>query len=161
MAASHELAQILVDHSRVDGLPLSVPVDVLKEELSRKLLAALDEARQSTIVQNDLVSLAALAREAEEGRAIARKLDVPVAQGRQPVRAVAARVLLVSDPQQGRIKQRHHRGEHFLPRQSRSRKVLLETPAKLRQIGAEFDHPRELAVVAGSSPIRVVTVLFA
>src|SRR3954454_1544830 len=104
--------------------------------------------------------LAALAPELEaQGGAV--DVHVLVAQGGEPKGVVLFGVLLVADPDEGRLQQLDHRGEHLLPPQAAPRHVLLEPLADLGQGLAEGDHAPELGLVAHLPPFGVVAVLLA
>ena len=83
-----------------------------------------------------------------------RNLHVLVAQRRQTVGLVRARVLFVADADQRLVEQAHDHGEHLVLRQPGQREILLQAPAQPRQLRAEIDHARELAVVARRAPLR-------
>src|SRR4030095_8491143 len=111
--------------------------------------------------EHHFLRAAALALEAEEGAPVAEEFDVPIAQRRQAVRLVRARVFLVADAQQRCVEQPNYGGEHFILRQTRQREILPQAPAQPRQLRAEFDHAREFSVVARLAPRRMVAVLLA
>src|SRR4051794_39794375 len=104
--------------------------------------------------------LAALAPKLEaQGGAV--DVHVLVAQGGEPKGVVLFGVLLVADPDEGRLQQLDDRGEHLLPPQAALRHVLLEPLADPGQGLAEGDHAAELGLVAHLPPFGVVAVLLA
>src|SRR3954471_17995258 len=104
--------------------------------------------------------LAALAPELEaQGGAV--DISVLAAQGGDPKGVVLFGVLLVADPDEGRLQQLDDRGEHLLPPQAALRHVLLEPLADPGQGLAEGDHAAELGLVAHLPPFGVVAVLLA
>jgi hypothetical protein len=159
--AAHHLAQVVVDHAGVDGLALAGVVDILKQLLTRQLLALADDAREAAIVEHQLLDTPALALEREERAAVLQELHVAIAQRGQPVGFVGARVLFVADAQQRLVEQPHDGRKHFVLRQPRQREVLLQAPTQPRQLRAELAHARELAVITGLTPLRVITILLA
>src|SRR3954452_10216319 len=104
--------------------------------------------------------LAALAPELEaQGGAV--DVHVLVAQGGEPKGVVLFGVLLVADPDEGRLQQLDDRGEHLLPPQAALRHVLLEPLADPGQGLAEGDTPPDLGLAAHLPPFGVVPVLLA
>ncbi len=88
--AAADFAQVVVDVGRTDTPGLARLVFVLEQLLARNRLAAPHDQRDPRVVERHLVLDAALAAKAQlEGAAVHR--GVPVAQRRQPIRAVAAR----------------------------------------------------------------------
>ena len=155
-----DLLEILVDVGRVDQLPLTGFVDVLKELVAGQIAACLDDLREPPVLEIDGVPDTALAAELEAQR---RSVDlrVLVAHRRQTERMIVAGVLLVADPDQRLLEQLHDRREHLLPRQPR----LLQIGA--RAASNAWKHPRErheafvLGFVTRLTPARMVAVLFA
>ena len=159
--AAHRLAQIVVDHAGVDRLALALVVDKLKQLLTGQLLAVANDAPEPAIVEHELLRAPALALEREEGAAVLQELHVMVAQRRQPVRFVRPRILFVADAQQRFVEQADDRGEHLVLRQPGQGEILLQSTPQPRQLRAELDHARELAVVARFAPLRVIAILLA
>src|SRR5215213_1849035 len=109
------LSQIGVDILGADDMRDAVLVEVLEEMLPGKVLHPRDIARHAAIAHVDLVRLAALAAEGEVHRR-SGDVDVVVAQGRQSVGVVVARVLRVADSDQRLVEQAHRDGEGLFTR---------------------------------------------
>ena len=158
LVAAGRLAQVVVDVLGSNGPRLAVFVDVLEQVLPGQLLAAPDERREAPVDQLALLGPAALAPKPEpNGRA--RHLRVPVAQRRDPERAIEARVLRVADAQARHLEERDDGREDLLARQAGPAKVLPDAaPDPRKQLG-EADEARELAAVASGAETGVVAVL--
>src|SRR5271154_4696987 len=129
--------------------------------LTRKILAMLDDARDTLVVDRDLVLHAAFASKVEDRTPVAHEGDVTIAQSRQPETLVVACVFRVADASAGGVKQRYHGRKYFLSRQIWKRQIASELAAQLRQRIAEGNHTVELRVVAHLPPLRMVAILLA
>ena len=88
-------------------------------------------------------------------------LDVAVAHGGEPERAVLARVLLVADADVRRVEEPDDGGEHALAAQVGPAQVAVDARADPRQHLAEGDGALVLGGVACLAPALVVAVLLA
>ena len=64
----------------------------------------------------------------EQQTAVAYELDMAIAQRREPVAVIVARVLGVADPDARRVEQTDDDGEHLFPRQSGQREIAAQVP---------------------------------
>ena len=92
-------------------------------------------------------------------RALRRRRAGP--QGRQPERAVAARVLGVADADQRGLEEAHDRGEDLLPGKPGRARSAVDARAERRQPLGEGEQPAVLGLVADLAPARVIAVLLA
>jgi len=154
------VAQVGVHVRRPYRAPPPALAEILEELLAGELLRAAHDAGHARVVQLDRLLLAALAAEAQPQRG-AREARVPVAQGRQAVRVVLSRVLLVADARAARFQETHERGEDLLARQAPAPQVRAHPPPDGRQRPGEGGETVELRRVAQLAPARVVAVLLA
>lgn len=84
---------------------------------------------------------------------------VAILQGCKSIRLVAARILVIADPNKRRFKQMHDGREHLFTRQAAAGEIARDTPANLRQGTGESDCSPILGFVADFSPIRVIPIL--
>jgi hypothetical protein len=120
----------------------------------------LHDACEAAIVQIDVVLHAALPAE-RESYALAVDLDMPIAHGCEPVRAIRSSVFVVAHPDQGLLEQPHHRGEHFLARQTGTPQIVGRLPAHARQRLREPNEPVIFRLVSNDPPFRVIAILLA
>src|SRR6266566_6630804 len=153
-----DLLQVLIDVSRVDGFYLAVAVDVLEELLTSDLEEPLDDSRHPAVVELEGVLLSTLAPEGESDLG-ADDVNVPVAQGRQPVGAVLLSVLIIPDADSGIFQQADDGREHLRPRQVGSFEVAVRVFTDLRQRLGKGEHAVVLDRVADLAPARVVAIL--
>ena len=113
---AHRILQILVDLAGIDGVKLARVIQVLKQMLSQQLMASPHEARESLVVNGDLVLGAALAAKAEQQPSVRNEPDMPVAQRRESVAAVVALVLGIADAHPRRVEQAYDEREYLFPR---------------------------------------------
>ncbi|VWC30193.1 hypothetical protein BPS26883_06363 [Burkholderia pseudomultivorans] len=155
-----DLAQIVVHVRRADRVAFAVVVDVLEQFVPRQLGAAPHDSRDARIVDRHVVLDAALADEAQPH--LPRfDLQMPLAQRRQPVRLVLARVFRVADARERRVEQPDDRRDDLLARHAGPREVARDAGADTRQRERERGHSRILVRVARRSPLRVIAVLLA
>ena len=158
--AARDLAEVVVHVVGGDIVRLAVVADVLEELLAGQVLAAPDDGRQPPIPDTDLVLATGLAAEPEADPR-PRHRGVPALQGRQAERAVEPRVLVVADPDEGRLQQPDDGRQHLLARHARYRQVGVAAFADTRQDAGEVDEALELRVVAAGPPALVVAILLA
>src|SRR5258708_18672660 len=103
----------------------------------------------------------ALAAKAKKPPALAQKLHMPVAQRRQSVAVVVARVLGIAYANARRVEQADDHGKHLVARQFPARQIAPETAAKPGQRGGELGHACELGPVTRFAPFRVIAILLA
>src|SRR5258708_29958903 len=139
----------------MDGAAIAIGSDVLKQHLTRKLLASLDHPRNTPVRDSQLELTPTLAPEKE---AHTRTADghVPVAQRGETERAVVARVLLVADPRIGHLEQSHDGRDHLFAGQARLPHVTRDAAPDSWQGAPEAHHPGKLLAVADRAPPRVV-----
>ena len=122
-------------------------------------MATAHQPGKPLVVDGDLVLGAALAAEPEQQAAVADELHVAVAQRRQAIAVVVARVLGVADAHARRVEQADDDREDLFPGQSGQREVAAQAPAQPRQSFAECRHALELGAVAEQPPLRMVAIL--
>jgi hypothetical protein len=155
-----DVLEIVVDVGRVDDLPFTGFVDVLKQLVARQIAARLDDLRETAVLEIDGVTDAALAAELE---AYVRAVDlrVLVAHGRQTEGMIVAGVLLVADADQRLLQQLHDGREDFLAWQPRFLQIGAGAAADARKLSRERNEVIVFGFVALFSPTRMVAVLFA
>ena len=120
-----------------------------------------NESRESPVVDGDLVIGAALAAEPKEEPSVGDEPDVPVAQRRQSVALVVARIFGVPDAHPCGVEEAHHDGQNLFARQARERKVQAQPSAQTGQRFREIGHPLEFLPLAQKAPLRVIAILLA
>src|SRR5205085_8748840 len=108
-----QLPQALVHVAAADRVRTPGHVNPLEQLLTWQLAAAPNLTSEQPVVDGCLVLLAALADEAQHGRA-AIGSEVSVPQRREPERSVLLRVVLVADPNERRVEQRQHEGDDVI-----------------------------------------------
>ena len=93
-------------------------IDVLKQLLSRQLLAAPNETYQASIVHRHLVRRATLAPKLQAQPSISNEPGVPVAKRCEPIARVFAGVRRVADADTRRIEQSDDDGKNLVTRQA-------------------------------------------
>src|SRR5207302_11138510 len=83
--SAHGVAQIIIHLVRCDGVTCAFVIDVLKQLLSRQLLAAPNETYQASIVHRHLVRRATLAPKLQAQPSISNEPGVPVAKRCEPI----------------------------------------------------------------------------
>jgi hypothetical protein len=106
------------------------------------------------------VGQAGLAPEPEPHRGTV-DTGVPIAERRQPERAVQSGVLVVADTDQRQLEQPNHGGQDLIARQAAHGKIRVTAPPDPRQRLGECQHAVELVGAPALVPVRVVAVLFA
>ena len=134
-------------------------IAVLKQKLSRQLLATPDPASDALIVDHDLLWLAAFASKLKPRLATAQELDMAVAQRRQSVGPVRAHVLIVTDPQQGVGHDRDHQRKDGLALESCLGEIASKPAAQAGQGLTKRHDAFELLLATGLTPSRVISVL--
>src|SRR5204863_9709677 len=108
----------------------------------------------------DLVAFPALAPEHEADRGPSG-LGVRVAQRRQAVRVIGARVFLVADSNERFLKKLDNSGQHPRTRQAGPREVGTRSLTNPGQGAREEHQPSVLGLVAHLPPSRVIPILLA
>jgi hypothetical protein len=153
-------SQVVVDVHRLDLLTLAIVVQVLEENLTGQLVAALHDARDVPVGDGHGVLYSALAAELEaQLGAIDR--DVTSAQRCEPVRLVVARQILRPHADERTLQQPHHGREHFVTRESLQEDVALDSLPDLPDDFAEVEEALELRALAISPETGMVAVLLA
>ena len=109
-----DILDVAVDVVGIDVDHRSLAVHVLEQLLPGQLLASFEHTRGAWIGQLDVVQLPAFSAK-PKGDMRAVNLHVAVAHGGQAKRLVVPGVLVVSDPDVGRIQEMHDRGYHAFP----------------------------------------------
>ena len=152
------LAEVGVDVVALHVATGAVGVDVFEEFLLGQFLAGLDDLRQMSVIERDLVRHAALADEAERERAAA-DLHVAVADRRQAEVLMLLRVLIVADADQGLLQQRNDGRENFPSRQAGQREMSADRRPEFRQDRRESDDSVVLGALPLGAEARVVPAL--
>ena len=158
---THGLSRYVLTWPDSIGRQLAAVVDILKQALPRQLMALPNDLRETLVVDGDLVTGAALAAEPEDEPSIGDEPDVPVAQCRQTVAPVVARILGVPDAHSCGIEKAHHDGQNLFARQARERKIQAKPSPQPGQRFREIGHPLEFLPVAEEAPLRVIAILLA
>ena len=155
-----DLAQVVVDVIGADVVGLAIRVEVLEELLPRQVLASPHDRREAPVPQADLMLLPGLAPEPEPDRGTAHR-GVTRPQRGQPERTIETGVLVVADPDEGRLEEPHDGGQDLVARQAGRREIPFAAGADPRQDAREIEQLPELGVVAVRTPARVIAVLLA
>ena len=155
-----DLVQIGIHMLGAQLLALARIIHILEQPLARQVLAAPHDARDARVLQLHLLLHAALAFERQPDARCAHR-HMAVAQGRQPKRAVLARIAVVANAQRRGVQKAdyrcRHRGLRGIPRFQ----VALDAPSNQTQLGRKGRHALELGLLALLLPQRVVAVLLA
>src|SRR5687767_7400401 len=117
----------------------ALTISVLKQVLTRQLLASSDDARQLWIIDLDRMRPTPFSAKLEMC-SIAVEGDVPIAERGKPKAIVIPRVLGVADSQSRRVQQRDHGRQDLLPRQPWKNQITSNTSPEVWQCLAELDH---------------------
>src|ERR1700754_3301411 len=158
--AAGDFPEVVVDHAGVDGLTLSLVVQILEKPLTGQVLAFASGLHQPAVVERHVTPLAALAAKVELDATLSRG-DVAGAQGGQAEGVVFLRVSVVTHADHGLFEQAHHEREHLVAGQAGQGEILAQASAQAWQRFAEFQDPFELVTVAYAAPFRVIPVLLA
>ena len=114
---SSYLPQIIVYVTRIDCSVLAFLVHILKELLSRQILAMIDDFREAAIVEVKTECLATFAAKLKPDFRSCH-FDVLATHCRQSERSIVPRVLFVPDPDESSFEQLDNRCEHFVARKT-------------------------------------------
>ena len=141
-------------------MSLPVFINVLKQFLPRKVLAALHNFCQPRITNVDIVPLSGFSSKMKTQRFPAH-VHMFIAHRRQPKGIILPSVFVVSYSNQAHLQQPNHRRQNFVPRQTFQSQVSLDSLPKFRQRPGKRNHPAIFRFITDFSPALVITTLFA
>jgi hypothetical protein len=125
-----ELAQVVIDISRVKRLTLASGIDVLKKLMAWQILAPFYNRGEATVVETHYVILPALAAKVKL-QCCPRNFHVPIPKRRQAKRAISTHIFKIANANEGGLQEPYHGGQDFFAWQARERHILFKARTEL------------------------------
>ncbi len=153
-----DFADVPVDVVGIDATHVASLVDVLKQLVTRQVLAFSDDSRQPAVGEFHGVILPALAAELEVEFG-AFNAHVAIAHCGEAEGFVIPCVLVIANANKSSFQEADHGGQHFLFGQSAARQIFGDALPDQGQHGAEGHHAAELRLIAHLAILGVVAIL--
>src|ERR1700686_2345212 len=93
-------------------------VDMLEQALARQLMAATNQTGEPAVIDGDLLFRPTLAAKTKQQPPVANELHVAIAQRREAVTVVVARIFGIADADTRDVKKTHDDRQHLFPWQA-------------------------------------------